>query len=360
MHCPHCAKEIDRGLLSCPFCGGEINSSVEDCLERAIMLIDQEKREEAVEFLKEVLNRYPNNASAHSLLASLYEEARDYPSAIYHYRRAVEINPESEAEKRKLELLTGEKFAPTRLPLLPPALALLGILFIVLIITSLPKKREIPTSLNNQLTNQWQYPPYNQFQMPYPSYPNLPQSENVLPQPSISQPSIPQTGNLPVHITTPHPHTPSTRKSQNSTTPPSPQEQITNQPYNPPVNIVIQPTSPPPANQPSERKSKIIVSVKKVPPSFEGLFSQGIRKMNEKAFDESEKLFRQALALAPADREGEVHLYLALSLKEQGKLEEAKSEFETAMNLLSNRNDPYSRQLLELAKEGRRFCEERH
>ncbi|MBC7329485.1 tetratricopeptide repeat protein [bacterium] len=355
MHCPHCDKEIDRGLLSCPFCGGEINSPVEDCLERAITLIDEERRDEATEFLKEVLNRYPNNASAHSLLASLYEEAKDYPSAIYHYRRAVEIDPESEAEKRKLELLTGEKFTPSRLPLLPPALALLGVLFIVLIITSLPRKREIPSSLNNQLmTNQWQYPPYNQFEMPYSYYPNLPQSENVL-----AQPNIPQTVNLPAQLTTPRPSASPTRKSPNSTAPPPPQEQITNQPYNPPVNIIIQPTSPPPTNLPSERKSKIIVSVKKVPPSFEGLFSQGIRKMNEKAFDESEKLLRQALALAPADRKGEVHLYLALSLKELGKLEEAKAEFETAENLLSSRNDPYSRQLLELAKEGRRFCEER-
>jgi tetratricopeptide (TPR) repeat protein len=342
MHCPHCAKEIDRGLLSCPFCGGEINSSAEDCLERAIMLIDQERREEAVEFLKEVLNRYPQNASAHSLLASLYEEARDYPSAIYHYRRAVELNPESEAEKRKLELLTGEKFAPTRFPLLPPALALLGILFIVLIITSLPKKREIPPSPNNQLTNQWQHLPYNQFQMPYSYYPNLPQGENV-----------------PAQLTTPQTPPSPAKKAPSYTPPPLPEEKTTNLPYYPTANIIIQQTQPPATNQPAERKSKIFVSVKRVPPSFGDLFSQGIQKQKEKDFSESEKLFRQALPLAPSDREGEVHLYLALSLKEQGKLEEAKAEFEKAVSLLSNRNDPYSRQLLELAKEGRRFCEQK-
>jgi tetratricopeptide (TPR) repeat protein len=354
MRCPHCANEIDRGLLSCPFCGGEINSPVEDCLERAIALIDKERREEAREFLKEVLNRYPNNASAHSLLASLYEEAKDYPSAIYHYRRAVEIDPESEAEKRKLELLTGEKFAPTRLPLLPPALVLLGILFIVLIIASLPKKREIPSSLNNQLTNQWQYFPYNQFQMPYSYYQNFPQIENI-----PSQPNPSPVANIP-RPPVPQQPTPIAKKTLPSTsTPPSPhpEEKITNQPFYPPTNIIIQKTSP--TNQPVERKSKIFISVKKVPPSFDDLLSRGIQKQKEKDFAESENLLRQALSIAPSDREGEVHLYLALSLKEQGKWNEAKEEFSKAEQLLSSRSDPYSQQLLNLAKEGRRLCEER-
>jgi tetratricopeptide (TPR) repeat protein len=302
-------------------------------------LIDEEQKEEAIEFLKEVLARYPQNASAHSLLASLYEEANDFPSAIYHYRRTVELNPESEAEKRKLELLTGEKFKPTRFSLLPPSLALLGILFIVLIITSLPKKREIPPSLNNQLINQWQYPPYNQFQMPY--YPNLPQSEN-----------------FPAQLTIPHTSPSPAKKAPSYTTPLIPEEKTVNQPY-PTANIIIQQTTPPPTNLPVERKSKIFVSVKKVPPSFEDLFSQGIQKQKDKDFTESEKLLRQALPLAPPEREGEVHLYLALALKEQEKWIEAKEEFAKAESLLSSRNDPYSQQLLKLAKEGRRFCEEK-
>ncbi|MGC9004702.1 MAG: tetratricopeptide repeat protein [bacterium] len=346
MHCPHCYREIEKGLLYCPHCGGETNSPLEDCLDRALKLIEEEKNKEAMDFLKEVVARFPQSASAHSLLASLYEEAKDYPSAIRHYRQAVELNPQSEAEKRKLELLTGEKFTPSRIPLLQPALVLLGILFIVLIISSIPRKKASIIPLNNQLTNQFSFPFYNQPQMFYPYYSNLPQSENVAtplttsptPSPEISRPPIRKT--------------PTNNK-------PIPENRSGEQQF-PTTNIIIQQTSPPPiVNQPTERKSKIFVSVKKVPPSFEELYSQGIQKQKEKDFLASERLLRQALELAPRDKKGEIHLFLAISLKELGRLKEARDEFASAEQLLASRNDPYSQQLLQLAKEGRRFCEER-
>lgn len=327
-------------------------------MERAIGLINEGKQKEAMDFLKEIVARYPKSASAHSLLASLYEEANDFPSAIHHYRQAIELDPESVAERRKLELLTGEKYSPSRFPLLPPALALLGVLFIVLIITSLPPRKP-PILENNLATNQELYPYYNQWQMPHYYYPNtmnIPQNENIStpsqpPSPNTKTPSPPpQTASSRTSATLPSLNLPSLNQNQ-------PNGQSPSQPF-PLANIVIQPnttqTSPPP-----QKKGKISIVIKKVPPSFESLYAEGLEKLKEKDFPESERLLKQALSLAPDERKGEVHLSLALALKEQGKWSEAREHFALAEQFLANRNDPYSQQLLQQAKEGKDYCEER-
>lgn len=351
MPCPHCGREIEKGILTCPFCLGEVNPPLEECLERAIKLINEEQSNEAIEFLKEVITRYPQSADAHSLLASLYEEIRDLPSAIYHYRQVVEINPSSTAEKRKLELLTGERYSPKRLPLLPPALALLGVLFIVLLVTSFPRRKQGNVE-SNLITNEGSYPYYNQWQMPYYYYPNttnLPPAENITPSPSSSShSSSSQTPPTTPTKTLPSPLTTGQIEHLN---------QSSSQPL-PPTNILIQPTTPS-QSQPPQRKSRISITVKKVPPSFDSLYAEGLNKLKEKDFAESEKLLRRSLSLAPDERKAEVHLFLAMALKEQGKWSEAREQFALAEQLLVNRNDPYSQQLLQQAKEGKIFCEER-
>lgn len=302
-----------------------------------------------MDFLQEVIARYPQSASAHSLLASLYEEAKDFPSAIFHYRRAVEIDPDSTAERRKLELLTGERYSPARFPLLPPALALLGVLFVVLFVSSFPKRKP-PRLENNPVTNQDVYPYYNQWQMPYYYYPNttnLPQTGNItssLPTPTKNSPAPVETSSRPAKTS------PSLNQAE-------PSNRLSSELF-PFTNIAIQPTTPP-TNQQSEKKGKISITVKKVPLSFEDLYAQGLQKLKEKDFAGSEELLRRALPLAPDERKGEVHLSLALALKEQNKLSEAREQFALAEQFLANRNDPYSQQLLQQAKEGRNFCEER-
>ncbi len=350
MPCPHCGKEIEKGLLTCPLCGGEINSSLEDCLERAIELINKEKLKEAMDFLQEVITRYPQSASAHSLLASLYEEAKDLPSAIHHYRRAIKLDPDSTAEKRKLELLMGEKYSTTRLPLLPSALALLGVLFIVLIISSFPPRK--PPGVENLQINQGVYPNYyNQWQMPYYYFPNttnLSQSENIT-SPTPSPAPSPRASSA-------TPRSPTSQATPSSPFLNLPSELPPSEPF-PLANILIQPTTPP--TPPIEKRGKISIEIKKVPPSFENLYAQGLQKLKEKDFSQSERLLKQALAMAPPERKGEVYLSLALSLKEQGKWSEARENFALAEQALANRNDPYSQQLLQQAKEGKDFCEER-
>lgn len=354
MPCPHCGREIEKGMLICPFCSGEISSPLEDCLERALELINAERQGEAIEFLKEVIIRYPRSASAHSLLASLYEEAKDLPSAIYHYRQAIELNPESTAEKRKLELLTGEKYSPSRFSLLPFGYALLGVLFVVLIVVSRqPNKPQ--SSESNFVSNQELYPYYNQLQMPTPYYyfsniPNTPQNENISsptlpPAPSTRQPGNQSRGSLPQTSTNLFP-------SLNI----YPEQPVPEQ--FPSANIVIQPT-PPQASTPPEKKGKISIEIKSVPLSFENLYNQGLQKLRDKDFAESERLLTQALSIAPDERRGEVHLSLAIALKEQGKWREAREHFLSAERFFSNRQDPYSQQLLQQAKEGKSYCEER-
>lgn len=351
MPCPHCGREVEKGLLTCPFCSGGIDSPLEDCLERAIELIEGGKEKEAMDFLKEVIARYPQSASAHSLLASLYEEEKDFPSAIHHYRQAVELNPESTAEKRKLEHLTGEKYSPTSYPLLPFGYALLAGLFIVLIVMSLPPRK--PPSLEGNFTaNQQIYPSYNQLQIPYYYYSNttnITQNENFTSTPPLPSPSLKQPSN---QSRTTLPQTSPFFPSLNL-----PSEQPTPEQF-PTANIVIQP-SPPQPSQPTEKRGKISIEIKKVPPSFENLYTQGLKKLKERDFMGSEKLLKQALSLAPDERKGEVHLLLALALKEQGKWSEAREHFASAELFLAGRQDPNSRQLLEQAKEGKDYCEER-
>ncbi|MBC7326872.1 hypothetical protein H5T87_01985 [bacterium] len=354
MPCPNCNREIEKGLLICPHCQGELNPPIEDCLERVITLMDEDRKDEAMEYLKEVVNRYPQNASAHSLLASLYEEAHDYPSAIHHYRVAVELNPESTAERRKLELLTGEKYSLRRFPLLPPALALLGILFVILVVYSIPQRKPSST-MTNSLTNIWEYPPYNQWQMPY-YYTNQPYSAENIPAPSVFPSNQPSPTTLPSARTNQKPPSQNEKVSLPplAATTPAPQPQ-TPVPY---TNIIIQPTTPQ-SSQPKEKKGRIFIEVKRASPSFDDLYSRAMEKFHAKDFAESERLLKLALSLAPDNKKGEVHFSLALALKEQAKWQEAIYHFSQAEQYLAGRSDPLSQQLLQQAKEGKAYCEEK-
>lgn len=357
MLCPKCGKQVEKGLLVCPYCGGEIDSPLADCLERAVDLLDREEKESAFQFLQRVVEKYPQSASAHSLLASLYEEKGDLPLAVFHYRRAVEIDPESEAERKKLEMLTGEKWKASRVPSTLFALPPLFALFLVILFFSFPRKSSVVKPPTNQLFPYYEgypslnYPPTPYANLPYSekAYGNIPLSN--LPSPTAPPSEVPRR-------TTPR------EETQVRSGVPNERKSLPVQLNLPPANIVIEPVPPQQGESqgqptPPPKQGKIIYSLKKVPLSFDEVYSQARQKLNDKDYQSAEALLRQALKLAPSEKKGEVCFYLGLCLRDEGNYKEARDAFASAVSALSQQKDPASQALLPLAEEGRKFCEER-
>ncbi len=357
MFCPNCGKQVEKGLLVCPYCQGEIDSPLVECLERVVDLLDREEKESAFQLLQKVVERYPQSASAHSLLASLYEEKGDLPLAVYHYRRAVEIDPESEAERKKLETLTGEKWKSSRVPPTVFALPPLFAFFLLILFFSFPRKSPVVKPPTNQLFPYYQgYPSLNYPSIPYANLPYSEEAYGNIPLSNVPSPTVP-----PSEVQR---RTTAREETQARSSVPNERKSVPVQLNLPPANIVIEPVSPQQAeNQgqstPPPRQGKITYSLKKVPLSFDEVYSQARRKLNDKDYQSAEALLRQALNLAPSENKGEVYFYLGLCLRDEGNYKEARDAFASAVSVLSQQKDPASQALLPLAEEGRKFCEER-
>ncbi len=99
-----------------------------DALERSDSLMQKAQAKEregdvngAIQIYNEVLNRSPMTARAHLDLAILlhdYSKEKDYIGAIYHYRRYLELRPETE-KKKMIESrirMASQSFAATVFP----------------------------------------------------------------------------------------------------------------------------------------------------------------------------------------------------------------------------------------------------
>jgi hypothetical protein len=74
-------------------------------LAQAFTLSETNQVEAALPLVKEAVTLIPNSTAAHSLLATLYERLDDPEKAIYAMKRVVELNPESSADRAKLEMM---------------------------------------------------------------------------------------------------------------------------------------------------------------------------------------------------------------------------------------------------------------
>jgi len=115
MVCPYCGVEIPDNSRFCPECGAplgeglgesegaEIEREIYSLLATANLYRIRGLWQEAENKCVEVLRRYPNNPTAHSLLGDIYADQGKWEEAKEWYELALELNPSSEVDRKKLE-----------------------------------------------------------------------------------------------------------------------------------------------------------------------------------------------------------------------------------------------------------------
>jgi tetratricopeptide (TPR) repeat protein len=81
-------------------------------IRKAKARVDQGDREGALECLNQALEKHPDLAQAHLDAALLYDDyMKDYVRAIYHYRRYVELRPDTEKKDMIEEMIRKARIA---------------------------------------------------------------------------------------------------------------------------------------------------------------------------------------------------------------------------------------------------------
>jgi hypothetical protein len=114
MLCTQCQTSNSIDYNFCRECGAKLSAGdgadpqVEQLLARAFSLLDQGQAQEAREAAMAVFALDPDNASAHSVLALIYEREGKIQDAIREYEAVLARNPNSTADRLKLAALRGE------------------------------------------------------------------------------------------------------------------------------------------------------------------------------------------------------------------------------------------------------------
>src|SRR3989442_15265619 len=113
MNCPECGHEVPDGGAFCGDCGARVEArraavekppkpDAQAMLSRANLLRVRGQWEAAAEQCAEVLKIEPQNAAVHSLLGEIYDNQGYLERAIRWYEEALELNPNSVADRAKL------------------------------------------------------------------------------------------------------------------------------------------------------------------------------------------------------------------------------------------------------------------
>jgi hypothetical protein len=114
IQCPQCYEINPGGSSFCDVCGASLSAErkghsegsdteVYQELARTNLLRMRGEYKKAVTVCLSVLKRYPNNATAHTLLGDIYAEQGDLPHAKEWYELAIDLGTASEIDKKKLE-----------------------------------------------------------------------------------------------------------------------------------------------------------------------------------------------------------------------------------------------------------------
>ena len=119
MYCPDCGKRNEDRAQFCSGCGisfrggrapGPASAPVlepHELVRQASELKDRGQLEEAIELCRRAILAEPRHRGAHALLGLVYEKKGQTSSAIREYRVVLEIDPNSTAEREKLDMLLG-------------------------------------------------------------------------------------------------------------------------------------------------------------------------------------------------------------------------------------------------------------
>jgi len=120
MTCPQCGSALPDGASLCPECGAPsvqarsnhalqpLDSEVSVPLAEANLLRLRRNYDRATAKCVEVLRKYPNNASAHSLLGDIYRDQSTYSEALAWYKLAAQLDPAGTADRQKIEQVEAQ------------------------------------------------------------------------------------------------------------------------------------------------------------------------------------------------------------------------------------------------------------
>ncbi len=103
MRCPQCGRAITSPAGTCASCPSRVPGvDAGPILARANLLRMRGQWEEAANHCIEVLRLEPGNPTAHSLLGDIYQDQGQPEQARHWYHLALEMNPQSTADRAKL------------------------------------------------------------------------------------------------------------------------------------------------------------------------------------------------------------------------------------------------------------------
>jgi len=180
----------------------EVAARVAELLDRAFAASEQDAVEDAILACQGALSLHPESATAHSLLASLYERRGDIPGAIAELEAVLRSNPDSEADREKLAQLKGVLHRPKtpsrpaaasspwweRIPL--PAIVAAVAALLVLVLGSILFLRGGPQRSTPMANAPEVSHPAYAWNQNYPGFQYNPQAKGAHPAPG-GQPNVP-------------------------------------------------------------------------------------------------------------------------------------------------------------------------
>lgn len=364
----------------------EQQEKIQHLLNEALSHEAEGRLQEAILACEGVLVLDPANTSAHSLLGLIYEKQGDLRKAVAEYEKVVALNPDSVADRAKLEDLRRRLHMPTprtpreepnQLPLLIGIFVAVGLFVMGLAALNYQERREParmqpPPTAPAQPTPQAGYPSSNWY--PYnPSVPTyVPPQTPAEPQPMASPPQARPTerassGNRNQRLPLP-PLPPLTVVPSQPSTPS--QNRRSEQPAT--SGSVVMPDVPLPQNsggQPAGRQPvmEIIVRpgtggvVAPPPPSMEAEDLLRVAQQHQLAGRYREAIPLYQKALQGATDKGFVYQQMGLCYQRIGDLDSARRAYQQAIDeyerqIAANQNVERAQRGLEAAKQGLAAC----
>lgn len=117
MECAKCGAQVPSGRKACPACGASVtrteassSGGVEALLAEANLYRTKGQFTEALSTGMRILQVNPQHAGAHSLIANIYRDQGNYREALNWFKLSVELDPDNQADKKKLDEMIDKVF----------------------------------------------------------------------------------------------------------------------------------------------------------------------------------------------------------------------------------------------------------
>jgi tetratricopeptide (TPR) repeat protein len=375
----------------------EQQQKIQQLLDEALTHESQGRLHEAALACEGVLVLDPANTSAHSLLGLIYEKQGDLQKALAEYEKVVALNPDSVADRAKLEEVRRRLHMPSprppqeepnQAPLLIAIFVAVGLFVLGLAAMNYqarPRSSPAPTQTPavTQSAPPAAYSPYNWYAPAAPGYapPPVPQMPPLKPDNlSVAPPrerSAEQQGSATRAERTPLPPLPpiTVVPSQSAATPSNRSHGRTSSPEPSTGGSVVMPDvalQPGAGGQTPERQPVMEITVRPgtggnggvvapPPPSMESEDLMRVAQQHQLAGRYREAIPLYQKALQGATDKGFIYQQIGLCYQRLGELDSARNAYQQAIaeyerQIAANQNVERARRGLEAAKQGLVAC----